>query len=132
MSIKILWTDEVPFHLTGYVNPQNYRIWAIENPLKTQPVPLHPAEVTVCGAGFHGIIYHRDFFEETSALGPVTVTVTGRHYGCLLSNHVIPAVHQHGCVDRITFMLDGAPPYFANPVTHLRMRHFGNVKICQP
>ena len=34
---KILWTDEVHFHLTGYVNAQNCRIWATKNPLKTQP-----------------------------------------------------------------------------------------------
>ncbi|GBM00545.1 hypothetical protein AVEN_77355-1 [Araneus ventricosus] len=32
---KILWTDEAYFHLTGYVNTQNCRIWATENPLET-------------------------------------------------------------------------------------------------
>ena len=33
---KILWTDEAHFHLTGYVNTQNYPIWAAENPLGNQ------------------------------------------------------------------------------------------------
>ena len=44
---KVLWTDEAHFYLTGYVNTQNHQIWATENPLKTQPVPLHPAKITV-------------------------------------------------------------------------------------
>ncbi|GFV95408.1 uncharacterized protein TNCV_4574101 [Trichonephila clavipes] len=47
---KIMWSDEAHFHLKGYVNTQNRRIWATENPLETQPVPLSPAKVTVwCG-----------------------------------------------------------------------------------
>ena len=44
----ILWIDETHFRLAGYVNTQNCRIWATENPLETQPVPLHPA---LCAAG---------------------------------------------------------------------------------
>ena len=39
------------------------------------------------------------FFEETGALGPIIVTVTGQRYDCLLCNNIIP-VHQHlGCRD---------------------------------
>ncbi|GFY36161.1 uncharacterized protein TNCV_4845331 [Trichonephila clavipes] len=47
---NILWSHEAHFHLTGYVNTQNYRISATRNPFETQPVPLHFAKVTVwCG-----------------------------------------------------------------------------------
>ena len=48
------------------------------------------------------------FFEETGALGSVTVTVTGQRYECLLRNHDIPALQQRGWVDRIIFMQEGA------------------------
>ncbi|GBL94545.1 hypothetical protein AVEN_235631-1 [Araneus ventricosus] len=116
-------TDEGHFHLTGYVNTQNCRIWATENPLETQPVPLHPAKVNVWCGFTASYIIGPYCFKETGALGPVTVT--GQRYECLLRNHVIPALQQRGCVDRIIFMQDGAPPQIANPVK----QHFGNARI---
>jgi len=30
--ITVLMTEEAHFHLSGYVNKQNYRYWAPENP----------------------------------------------------------------------------------------------------
>ena len=33
----------------------------------------------------------------------------------VLCNHIIPALQQHGYVDRNIFMEDGAPPHIANP-----------------
>ncbi|GBN75379.1 hypothetical protein AVEN_8064-1 [Araneus ventricosus] len=126
---KILWTDDALFHLTGYVNTQNCRIWATENPQETQPVPLYPAKGTVWCGFTASFIIGPYFFEETGALGPVTVTVTGQRYECLLRNHVIPTLQQRGCVDRIIFMQDGAPPHIANPVKQLLKRHFGNARI---
>ena len=65
------------------------------------------------------------FFEETGALSPATVTVTGQRYECLLCNHVIPALQLHGCKDRIIFMQHGAPSHITNPVKQLMKRHFG-------
>ena len=44
------------------------------------------------------------FFKETSALGPINVIVTSQRYECLLCNHVIPALQQHGWVNWIIFM----------------------------
>ena len=49
-----------------------------------------------------------------SVLGPVTVIFTGQSCQCLLCNLVIPILQQRGCVDRIIFMHDGAPPHIAN------------------
>lgn len=126
---KILWTDEAHFHLTGYVNTQNCRIWATENPHANHPVPLHPTKVTVWCGFTASFIIGPYFFEETGASGPVTCTVTGKRYECLLRNHVIPALQQRGCVDEVIFMQDGAPPHIANPVKQLLKRHFGNARI---
>lgn len=126
---KILWTDEAHFHLTGYVNTQNCRIWATENPRATNPVPLHPAKVTVWCGFTASFMIGPYFFEETGALGPVTVTVNGQRYESLLRNDVIPALQQRECVDSIIFMQDGAPPHIANRVKRLLRRHFGNARI---
>ncbi|GBM66465.1 hypothetical protein AVEN_146293-1 [Araneus ventricosus] len=101
----------------------------LKNPFETQPVPLHPAKVTVWCGVTESFIIGPYFFEETGALGPVTVTVTDQLYECLLRNHVIPALKQRGYVDRIIFMQDGAPPHIGNPVKQLLKRHFGNARI---
>ncbi|KFM59960.1 hypothetical protein X975_14870, partial [Stegodyphus mimosarum] len=93
---KILWTDETYFHLTGYVNTQNCRIWATKNLLATHPVPLHPEEVTVWYGFTASFILQPYFFEQTDASDPVTATVTGQRYASLLRNHVIPALQQRG------------------------------------
>ena len=69
------------------------------------------------------------FFEETCALGPLTVTAIGQSYECLLRNHVILALQQCECVDRIIFMHDDALPHIANPVKLLLKRHFRNSRI---
>ena len=59
-----------------------------------QPVPLHPAKVTVWCRFMPSSIIGPYFFEETGTLGPVKVTVTGQSasYECLLYNHAIPAL----------------------------------------
>ena len=37
----VLMTDEAHFHLSDYVNKQNYRYWAPENPQELHQRPLH-------------------------------------------------------------------------------------------
>ena len=40
---KIIFSDEAHFHLGGYVNNQNCRIWGTENPhFVVQMSPMHP------------------------------------------------------------------------------------------
>lgn len=39
------FTDEAWFHLSGYVNSQNFRIWATANPKKYKETSLHPLKV---------------------------------------------------------------------------------------
>ena len=62
------------------------------------------------------------------AFSPVTATVTGQSFSCLLRNHVIPALQPRGCVDCIIFMQGGLPPLIANPVKQLLKRLFRNAR----
>ena len=73
-------------------NTQNCRRWATENLLETQPVPFHHVTVTAWSEFTASFIIGHYFFKEMGALGPVTVTVNGQRYECLLRNHVIPAL----------------------------------------
>ena len=57
----VLMTDEAHFHLSGYVNKQNYHYWAPENPQELHQRPLHSERLTVwCG------IYLLEFLALTS------------------------------------------------------------------
>lgn len=44
---KIIFSDEAHFHLNGYVNKQNCRIWGNENPREIHEIPMHAQRVTV-------------------------------------------------------------------------------------
>ncbi|GFT00701.1 disintegrin and metalloproteinase domain-containing protein 28 [Trichonephila clavipes] len=68
---KILWLDEAHFHLTGYVNTQNCRIWETENALEDLPVPHNLAKDTVWCGFTASLIIQPYFFEETKAFGSV-------------------------------------------------------------
>ena len=41
------FSDEAWFHLSGYVNSQNFRIWASENPNAVHEEPLHSEKIGV-------------------------------------------------------------------------------------
>jgi hypothetical protein len=43
----LIMTDEAHFHLNGYVNKQNFRYWAPENPRLLHQAPLHNEKVSV-------------------------------------------------------------------------------------
>ena len=44
---QIYYTDEAWFHLSGYSNSQNYRIWSNENPHEFHENPLHSQKIVV-------------------------------------------------------------------------------------
>ncbi|CAK9813004.1 hypothetical protein ANTPLA_LOCUS7629 [Anthophora plagiata] len=46
-SSKIIFSDEAHFHLDGFVNRQNCRIWGSENPREIVEKQMHPQRVTV-------------------------------------------------------------------------------------
>ena len=64
--LKVTWfTDEAWFHLSGYVNSQNTRVWASENPHVFHESPLHSEKVGVWCAISGERIIGPIFFEET-------------------------------------------------------------------
>jgi hypothetical protein len=65
-------SDEAHFQVPGYVNKQNCRAWAPNNPHELHQSPLQSAKVTVCCEVYsHGVIGPH-FFENEE--GP-TVTM---------------------------------------------------------
>ena len=69
----VLMTDEAHFHLSGYVNKQNYRYWARENPQELHQHPLHSERLTVwCGIASFGVL--GPYFYEDNEGAAVTVS----------------------------------------------------------
>jgi len=89
----LLMTDEAHFHLSGYVNKQNYRSWAPENPQDLHQHPLHSKRLTVwCGIASFRVL-DPYFFEDNEG---VAVTVTPERYVAMLRNFCEPELHRHG------------------------------------
>jgi hypothetical protein len=42
--------DEAWFHLSGFVNSQDYRTWSAYTPHNTLEVPLHTIKISACVA----------------------------------------------------------------------------------
>lgn len=59
------FTDEAWFHLSGYINSQNYRTWATENPHTYVETSLHPLKIGVWVAISRRRIIDPIFFDET-------------------------------------------------------------------
>ncbi|GFX07036.1 uncharacterized protein TNCV_1556391 [Trichonephila clavipes] len=126
---KILWSDEVHFHLSGTVNTHNCRIWDTENPRIFQEIPLHSPKVTVWCGFTATFMLGPFFFEDTTCNGPVTCTETARRCKNMLENFVAPQMLQHQCLDSITFMQDGAPPHIGLCVQQFFRQYFTNDRV---
>lgn len=63
-QINNLWmSDEAHFHLSGFVNKQNFRYWSYENPRLLHETPLHSQKVIIwCVISANGIIGPFFFF----------------------------------------------------------------------
>ena len=80
-SSKIIFSDEAHFHLGGYVNKQNCRIWGLENPHAIHEQPMYPPKSTVwCGLWANGIIGPY-FFENADG---ATITINPGRYRSML------------------------------------------------
>ena len=67
----VLMTDEAHFHLSGYVNKQNYLYWAPENPQEFHQHPLHSERLTVwCGIALFGVLGPYSFEDNEGAAVP--------------------------------------------------------------
>lgn len=118
---KIIFSDEAHFHLGGYVNKQNCRIWGTENPHVIVEKPMHPERVTVwCGLWAGGII-GPFFFEDRAGRA---VTVNGERYRAMITDFLWPIIDQMD-VEDIWFQQDGAPCHTSNATIDLLREKFG-------
>ena len=78
----MIMNDEAHFHLGGYVNEQNCRIWGLKNPKMIIEEPLYPQRATVwCGFLAGGIIGPYFFLNEAGA----AVSVNGYRYRTMIN-----------------------------------------------
>ena len=97
-------SDEAHFHLGGYVNKQNCRIWGSVNPKMIIEKPLYPQRVTVwCGFWAGGIIGPYSFLNEDGA----AVSVNGLRYRNIINEFLWPELEDMD-VDDVYFQQDGA------------------------
>uniref|UniRef100_A0A8C5WFK5 DUF4817 domain-containing protein n=1 Tax=Leptobrachium leishanense TaxID=445787 RepID=A0A8C5WFK5_9ANUR len=106
-----LWmSDEAHFHLSGFVNKQNFRYWSDENPQQLHQTPLHSSKVTVwCAMSSLGLIGPY-FFENDREQA---VTVNAQRYSEMLHSFFIPQLRQHGMNNETLFQQDGATSHTA-------------------
>jgi hypothetical protein len=106
-TLEWLWfSDEDHFHL-GFMNKQNTRFWASENPNRAMETSLHPAKCTMwCAISKQGLI------------GPICVegTVKNQRYLQKLQNKVIPVIQTARHVDTKFFQQAGTCLHTANVV----------------
>ena len=89
---KLIMSNEAYFHLNGFVNKQNCKIWAIENPRTVHQHELHPIKCTVwCGVTLKSVI-EPYFFKDKEG---VTVTVTAQCYQQMIKNCLRPAIQDN-------------------------------------
>lgn len=80
---KIIFSNEAHFHLSGFVNKQNCRIWDAKNPGKIFEKPLHPWKVTFWCAFSANRIIEAYFFEIDAGN---SVTVINERYRSMTTN----------------------------------------------
>lgn len=110
--IHNLWmSDEAHFHLSGFVNKQNFRYWANENPRRLHQKPLHSAKVTVwCAISSYGIIGPY-FFEDDNHN---TLTVNSERYVSMIETFLTQELTRFPQVNENTwFQQDGATAHTA-------------------
>lgn len=119
---KLIMSDEAHFHLNGFINKQNCRIWGTENPRVIHQRELHPQKCTVwCGVMSQEVIGPY-FFEDDFGN---TVSVTGKRYRSMIENFLHPAVQDK---PGTWFQQDGATPHTARDTIQL-LRHLFEERI---
>lgn len=121
---KIIFSDEAHFHLSGFVNKQNCRIWGLDNPQEMQEQQMHPLRVTVwCGFWSGGVIGPY-FFEDDEGNA---VTVTGERYRRMITEFLWPQLVNIN-TQEIWFQQDGATSHTArDTLTMLREQFRGRI-----
>lgn len=116
IDVGCLWfTDEAHFHLEGFVNKQNWRIWGTENPSVCLAKPLHSEKVTVwAGMSSKGII--GPFFTRE--------TITSFRYIEILQQFVATFQSLEDTPENSWFMQDGARPHRTTAVFEFLEEYF--------
>ena len=88
---KLVCSDEAHVDLGWYVNKQNCRIWATENPHAYIENPTHAKRVTVwCGFWSRDIIW-KFFFENMQG---EAITVNGDRYWAMLNEFLFTEIEK--------------------------------------
>ncbi|CAK9826872.1 hypothetical protein ANTRET_LOCUS4642 [Anthophora retusa] len=99
---RLIMSDEAHFHLNGFVNRQNCRVWGTENPRAVHQRQLHPIKCTVWCAVTSQQIIGPYFFEDNNGNA---VSVTGERYRHMLENFLRPAIDDN---EEMWFQQNGA------------------------
>ena len=114
-------SDEAHFYLQGFVNKQNCRIWARENPETVEERPAHGVRVTVwCGVTIRGIA-GPFFFEDEEGN---CVTVNAERYKDMLEQFVIPNLAGMKLTRGVWFQQDNATCHTARVCMQLLRKKF--------
>lgn len=116
---KIVFSDEAHFHIGGYVNKQNCRIWGSENPHVTIEKPMYSQKVRVWCGFWSGDIIGPFFFENEQG---AAVRVNGERYRAMLNEFLFPKVEEYDMDDN-WFQQDGA----TNHTTNITVEPLGTV-----
>lgn len=124
---KVIFSDEAHFHLDGYVNGQNCRIWGSENPRELVEVSMHPQRCTVWCALWAGGIIGPYFFENDAGRA---VSVNGERYREMLEYFFWSEIEGMDISD-MYFQQDGARPHTAAETLAVIENRFPNRIISQ-
>lgn len=110
------FTDEAWFHLSGYVNSQNSRIWSTKNPHEFKQIPLHDQKVGVWCA-----------LSRTRIIGPIFFdnTINAKRYRTEILEPFIAQLKKRE-LKKAWFQQDGASAHTARTSLQYLEEVFGN------
>jgi hypothetical protein len=112
---RIIWTDEVIFKLSGYVNPHNCVYYAVENLHVIITQEMNTPGITVWARIWVGGIIGPFFFHDN---------VTADNYLEVLQKDIVPAIASEMDLEEIVYMHGGAPAHYAQSVRHFLNKTF--------
>jgi hypothetical protein len=109
---RLIFSDEVTFHISGKVNRSNIRIWGTEHPHAMIEHQRDSEKVNVFCAVSRKKVHGPFFFNEA--------TVSGNSFLNMLENWLLPELNSN--YGDYILQLDGSPPHFHRNVRGLLNR----------